>query len=137
VKSLKTFVIFKPDTIQRRLVGEILARFERAGMFILRIERRQMDFDWFDLHYSHIIDKLTPSKLTEMRNFMTSTSMIGVILAGDPGKVKRMVGATDSLAAAPGTIRGDYARSSGCYNLIHAADNAVIAKAEARLFFGD
>ena len=130
---MKTFIILKPDAIYRGLVGEILLRFERLNMHIQRIEKQYKDKVWFRQHYSHLLG-LDPDYLEPMEVWMTTNPLIGVILSGDPAKAKKIVGVT--IAAAPGTIRGDFSRGHGYYNLVHAADPSEVDR-EIKLFFGD
>ncbi len=132
---MKTFVILKPDAIYRCLVGKILSQFEQVGMRIFRIEKRHKDEKWFNRQYYHLIGKLHPAYLKNMAAFMVDQPLIGVILLGDIAKVRLMIGATNCLEAAPGTIRGDFGRNSDYENLIHASDSEEAVNKEIQLFF--
>ena len=132
---MKTFIIIKPDAIYRGLVGRILSRFERVGMFIFRMEMRVKSQKWFNDHYRDLIGKLSPSYFREMENFMVDQPLIGVILEGSIDKVRLMVGATDCTKAAPGTIRGDFGTANNYCNLIHASDSEEAVSKEIQLFF--
>ncbi len=132
---MKTFVIIKPDAVYRRLVGEILSRFEQAGMPIFRIETRRKNEKWFNRQYYHLIGRLSPDYFEEMAAFMVNHPLIGVILKGDINKVRLMVGATNCFEAAPGTIRGDFGNTNDYCNLIHASDSEEAVGEEIQLFF--
>lgn len=128
-----TFVIIKPDAIARGLVGEIITRFERKGYTIARIARRWKNKFWCQRHYSHVPESIYKNN----ESFMTSMPIIGFILTGEQAiiTVRQIVGCTNSLAAAPGTIRGDYGQDASCRNLIHASDSKQKVEFESELFF--
>ena len=132
---MNTFIIIKPDAIFRGLTGEILSRFEQAGMRIIKIEQRHKDEKWFDWQYYHLIGKLSSNYLNEMADFVVDHPLIGVILDGDIDKVRLMVGATNCLEATPGTIRGDFGYENNYCNLIHASDSKESVEKETNLFF--
>ena len=129
----QTFIILKPDAIQRGLIGKIISCFERKGFKILRIEQHWKNKNWCRQHYPHICDEIYQNLVA----FMTSAPIIGVILEGPDAirVVRSMVGTTNSLEASPGTIRGDYGNTPVHYNLIHAADSKETFHYENDLFF--
>ena len=129
----KTFIILKPDAIERKLVGTILNRFENKGYRILRIETHWKTEDWCERHYSHLDFNIYKN----VAAFMTSAPLIGIILEGPDAirVIKNMVGVTNSLEASPGTIRGDYGHTPIHHNLIHAADSIEAVKYEKQLFY--
>ena len=138
----QTFVIIKPDAINRRLVGTIIQRFEKKNLRILRIESRQKNFKWVRDMYPHVYKKLQMGKWLECEymdfaNFMISTPLIGMTLEGNNAisVVRKLVGATDSREAAPGTIRGDYGTYPIMCNCIHASDSSDNVEREAKLFY--
>ena len=138
----QTFVIIKPDAINRRLVGSIIQRLERKNLKILRIESRQKNFKWVRDMYPHIFERLQMGKWLECEymdfaNFMISTPLIGMTLEGNNAisVVRKMIGATDSREAAPGTIRGDYGTYPIMFNCIHASDSYENVEREAKLFY--
>ena len=140
----QTFVIIKPDAIERGLVGKTISRFEDVGLYIEKIEKRLKDTPWCRAHYAHIYNATLPdfdhtAKLiyTYLEQFMTGHSTIGIILVGSDAikRVKRMTGATNALEAEPGTIRGDWGQYSGPYNLIHASDSIEAVEREIALYF--
>lgn len=129
----QTFVILKPSTIQRALVGQVLDRFQKKGLFIDGIKMMQLDEKILREHYAHLVDKpFFPSLL----NSMMATPVIVVCLRGKDAVevVRSMTGATNCRKAAPGTIRGDFGMS-GQENIIHASDSVENAKIEIARFF--
>ncbi|WP_100449089.1 nucleoside-diphosphate kinase [Glycomyces xiaoerkulensis] len=129
-----TLVLIKPDAVERGLIGEVLARLERKGLRIERMELRTMGSDLADAHYSEHVEKPFYPGLKE---FMTSGTLVALIVAGDEAipVVRDLAGATDGRKAAPGTIRGDYSASVQ-RNLVHASDSEESAKREIDLWFG-
>jgi len=145
----RTLVILKPDAVQRGLAGEIITRFEKAGLKIVATKMAQPD----EAHYHHHYE--TISKLISRRGedaykrnavFMMSGPVIVMVLEGVEAVslVRKMVGETEPKSAAPGTIRGDYAHmsidhsnkaNSGLPNLIHASGDPVEAKQEISHWF--
>ncbi len=132
---MHTFIIIKPDAKRRGLIGKILTRFEQADIRISDIERRYKSEKWFNQHYHHLIEVLSPEYLDRMAVFMINQPLTGVILMGNIYKVRLMVGATNCLEAAPGTIRGDFGLTSDYCNLIHASDSKKAVEKEIDLFF--
>jgi nucleoside-diphosphate kinase len=145
----RTLVILKPDTLQRAIVGEVIARFERAGLKIVGMKMVAPDEKHFHEHYEGI-SKLISRWGQEIYNVtmaqMTDGPVLALVLEGieATAHVRKMVGATDPKEAAPGTIRGDYthiaraytnARGSTMPNLIHASGNPEEAAAEIKLWF--
>lgn len=128
-----TFVILKPDAIERGLVGRIISRFEDKGFKITQIAMKQQNEQWCILHYA----QLPYEVFTRVKDFMLSTPLIGMLLDGPeaPATVKRMVGATNSSNALSGTIRGDFGNYPVHCNLVHASDSMESAVYEANLFF--
>ncbi|NED96323.1 nucleoside-diphosphate kinase [Phytoactinopolyspora alkaliphila] len=131
--SERTLVLIKPDAVSRGLVGEILARYERKGLSIVAMDQRTIDASLSDAHYAeHVGKPFYPG----LRDFVTSGPLVALVLEGDQAidVVRQMNGATDSRAAAPGTIRGDLSLSKS-ENLVHASDSADSAKRELALWF--
>ena len=131
----KTFVIIKPDTISRGLIGRIISRFEDKFLEIIAIELKQKDETWCQLHYQHMLGPI----YADLEEFMLSGPLIGIVLKGHNAirTVKYMVGLTDSLRAEPGTIRGDYGTHPIRYNIVHTADSYEAVWRETNLFFGE
>jgi nucleoside-diphosphate kinase len=133
VEMQRTLVLLKPDCLQRRLLGRVLARFEDKGFLIVALKLIQVTPELARLHYAqHLSEKWYP----DLEAFITSGPVLAAILEGPDviRVVREMVGATDGLEAAPGTIRGDYG-SSRQMNLVHAADGPAAARREINIFF--
>lgn len=138
----KTFIIIKPDALERGLFGRIMSRLEDMGLHIEKIEKRIKNKVWCRFHYANVraacdIGSLDASIYTRLVTFMVNASLIGVVLRGNNAiqRVRAVVGATDVMVAVPGTIRGDFGKYSGPYNLIHASDSEVAVHREIKLFF--
>jgi nucleoside-diphosphate kinase len=130
----RTFVILKPDTVERGLVGEVLARFERKGLKIVAMELRQLDDKILARHYAEHKGK---GFYGELVSFMSRNPVVTVVLEGpkETWKVVRaMMGVTNPLDAAPGTIRGDYG-TLFTENLVHGSDGPESAAREIKIFF--
>ena len=130
----ETFIMIKPDAVRARKSGEIITRIERSGLTIERMEMCTLTDDVVKEHYAHLADKpFFPSLVA----FMTSGPVVKMIVSG-PSAIKKMrmlMGATDHVEAAPGTIRGDYAVDVNS-NVIHGSDGPDTAKLEIERFFG-
>ena len=128
-----SFVIIKPDAIRRGLIGEIITRFERKCFSIQHIERRWKSESWALQHY----DLVPPQVLPILVEFMTATPLIGIDLHGSNAiaVIRKMVGATNSSNAAPGTIRGDFGTWPIHVNCVHASDSPQACLRESSLFF--
>ena len=130
----RTFVACKPDAVERGLVGEILARFERKGLTLVAAELRTIDRSTAERHYEEHKDKPFFGELVE---FITRGPAMLCVLEGpgDTWKVVRtMMGATNPKDAAPGTIRGDYGVLM-TENLVHGSDGPESATREIGIFF--
>ncbi len=129
----QTLLIFKPDAIQRYLVGRILVRFEDKGLRLAALKLFQPARTLIEEHYAvHRAQPFYPSLV----EFMSSGPVIAAVLEG-PGAisvVRKLVGATHGQKAEPGTIRGDYGLDQQ-YNLVHASDGPETAQKEIALFF--
>ena len=129
----RTLIIFKPDAMNRMLVGRILSRFEDKGLRIAALKLQQSPREQVEKHYE--VHKERPF-YGALVDFMTSAPVILAVLEGPSAitVVRSLLGATNGIEAAPGTIRGDY----GCdkqFNLVHASDGPETAKKEIDLFF--
>ena len=129
----KTFVIIKPDAVAGGLVGDILGRYERAGLRIDALELRQIDGSFADHHYVEHVEK---DFYPPLREFMVSGPLVAAILSGDQAvdKVREINGATDPAQADPGTIRADHATSVR-ENCVHGSDSEETAEREIALWF--
>ena len=129
----KTLIIFKPDAVQRRLVGEILARFESKGLRVAALKLLQVDRSLGEKHYAEHVGKPFFEGLI---SFITGGPVVVGVLEGNEAVavVRAMLGATNGTAAAPGTIRGDFSISKQ-NNLIHGSDSPESAAREIALWF--
>ncbi len=131
----RTLVIFKPDALNRGLVGEILHRFERKGLKIIGFKMMHLDDDILQDHYAHIKDK---PFFPGLKRFMQSTPSIVCALDGlnAVSVVRNLAGVTKGYDALPGTIRGDFSISKQC-NVIHASDSETAGVIEVKRFFAE
>ena len=132
----RTFVIIKPDAVERRLTGELLARFERKGLRIVAMQQRTIDAATATRHYAEHQGKPFYQSLID---FIGRSPAVTLVLEGpmDTWKVVRaMMGITNPLDAAPGTIRGDFGIEL-TENLVHGSDGPESAEREIALFFPD
>ena len=129
----RTFVMIKPDGVQRRFVGDIIARFEQAGIAIVAMKFLQVSLELAHKHYA--IHKGKPF-YDGLINYITSGPVLSMILEGTNviNRVRTMVGHTNPAQAQPGTIRGDYAQEIG-RNIVHASDAPETAEYEIALWF--
>ena len=130
----RTLVICKPDSVERGLVGEILRRFEIRGLKLVAAELRTLDTDTLARHYEEHVGKPFYDGLVE---FMSRGPALVAVIEGpeDTWQVVRdMMGATNPLKAAPGTIRGDLG-TLFTENLIHGSDSLESARREIGIFF--
>lgn len=129
----RTLIIFKPDAMNRQLVGRILGRFEDRGLRIAALKLQQSPRAQVERHYEVHRGKPFHGSLVE---FMTAGPVIVGVLEGPSAVavVRNMLGATNGLNAPPGTIRGDFGLDQQ-YNLVHASDSPETARQEIELFF--
>ncbi len=129
----RTLIIFKPDTMHRMLVGRILSRFEDKGLRVVGMKLQQSPKSQVEKHYE--VHKARPF-YQDLVSFMTSAPVIVAVLEGPSAiaVVRNLLGATNGIEAAPGTIRGDFGLDKQ-FNLVHASDGPDTARAEIELFF--
>ncbi|HEX6971026.1 MAG TPA: nucleoside-diphosphate kinase [Limnochordia bacterium] len=130
----QTLVIIKPEGVARGLVGEILRRFEQKGLRIVKLKVDRITPDVARVHYGHHADKPFFPELIEA---ITAGPVVIAILEGPHAvrHTRNLIGATNPVEAAPGSIRGDFALANP-YNMVHASDSPETAKAEIERFFG-
>ncbi|HMS30991.1 MAG TPA: nucleoside-diphosphate kinase [Candidatus Saccharibacteria bacterium] len=147
----RTLIILKPDTIQRGIIGEVITRFERAGLKIVAMKMVAPDEQHFHKHYegiSNLISRWGEDIYNVTLHQMTETPVITFVLEGIEAvsHVRKMVGTTDPKDSAPGTIRGDYTHITRGYtnpigstlpNILHASGNPEEAEQEIKLWFTD
>ncbi|RKD25704.1 nucleoside-diphosphate kinase [Ammoniphilus oxalaticus] len=131
----KTFIMVKPDGVQRNLIGEIVTRFEKKGFQLVGAKLMSVSKELAEEHYGE--HKERPF-FGELVDFITSSPVFAMVWEG-PGVIataRQMMGTTNPSEAAPGTIRGDYGISVGM-NIIHGSDSAESAEREMGLWFTD
>ena len=130
-----TLVLIKPDAMQRRLAGEILARFEQRGLTVRAAKLVLVDEALADAHYAEHREKPFFGELVE---FITSAPTLALVLEGESAiqVVRTTMGATNPVDSAPGTIRGDLALAMPD-NLVHGSDSPASAEREIALWFSD
>ena len=129
----QTLIILKPDCMERRLCGTVLARFEAAGFDLQACKLAQLTIAQLREHYAHVADK---PFYPEIEAFMSSRPVIIAVLSGDNviARVRELLGPTNSKIAPQGTIRGDFGTEM-MRNVCHASDSPEAAAAESRRFF--
>ena len=129
----RTLIIFKPDCVQRRLVGQMLTRFESKGLRIAALKLLQVNRALGEKHYAEHLGKPFFEGLIA---FITSAPVVVGVLEGNEAisVVRSMLGATSGVAAAPGTVRGDFSISKQ-NNLVHGSDSPESAQREIALWF--
>ena len=129
----RTLILVKPDAFARGLTGEIIARFENKGLRIVALKHMTVTEDLATRHYAEHEGKPFFCELVE---FITSAPLVALVLEGKQAvtAARQVIGATNPLEAAPGSIRGDYAIAVG-QNMVHGSDSPESAAREAGLFF--
>ncbi|ALS73852.1 nucleoside-diphosphate kinase [Planococcus sp. CP5-4] len=129
----KTFLMVKPDGVQRNVIGEIVSRFEKKGYHLAGAKLMQIPTELAEQHYGE--HKERPF-FGELVDFITSGPVFAMVWEGENVilTARQMMGATNPKDAAPGTIRGDFAVTVG-KNMIHGSDSAESAEREIGLFF--
>jgi len=129
----RTLILVKPDAFARGLTGEIIARFERKGLRLVALKQMTVDEDLAKRHYAEHDGKPFFGELVE---FITSGPLVALVLEGEQAvtAARQVIGATNPVEAAPGSIRGDFAIAVG-QNMVHGSDSAESAEREAGLFF--
>ena len=141
----RSIVLLKPDTVQRGLMGEVISRFEKVGLKIVGMKMVWIGRDFSKKHYSAHINKGFYKQLEE---YIISGPIVAIAVEGVHAveNVRKLIGSTEPLRAAPGTIRGDFSHHSIAYadvknksvfNLIHASGTKEEAEAELKLWFKD
>lgn len=145
----QTLVLLKPDAIDRGLVGEIIQRFERVGLKLVGMKMLVPSTDHAESHYTEDLAIRRGEHVRRMMvEMLVSGPIIAIALEGIEAVelVRKMIGSTEPKAAAPGTIRGDYAHASfkhvdakkaGMYNLIHGSSSVEEAKDEISVWFSE
>jgi nucleoside-diphosphate kinase len=131
----RTLFLIKPDAVERGLIGDIVARFERRGFAVRGLKLVRVGEQQAAEHYVEHVGKPFYPELVE---FITSGPVVAMVLEGlgAVATVRSMMGATNPLDSAPGTIRGDYALDLG-RNVVHGSDSLESAAREIAIFFTD
>jgi nucleoside-diphosphate kinase len=129
----RTLILIKPDAFERRLTGEVIARFERKGLTIVAMKHMTVDRELAEGHYDEHRDKPFFGDLVE---FITGGPLVAMVLEGYEAvtAARQAIGATNPLEAAPGSIRGDFGLEVQT-NLVHGSDSDESAAREIGLFF--
>jgi nucleoside-diphosphate kinase len=129
----RTLILVKPDAFERGLTGEIVARFERKGLQIVAMRAMTVSRELAERHYAEHAER---PFFGELVDFITSGPIVAMVLAGTDAvrAARQVIGATDPLEAATGSIRGDFATEMG-RNLVHGSDSPESAARESALFF--
>ena len=131
----RTLILVKPDAFARGLSGEIIARFERKGLKIVAAKHMTVTKELAHQHYGEHEGK---PFFGELVDFITSGPIMALVFEGDDAirAARQVIGATNPLEAAPGSIRGDFAIAVGT-NMVHGSDSPESGQREAALFFPD
>ena len=131
----RTLILVKPDAFARGLTGEVIARFERKGLRIVALKHMRVERELAEQHYAEHSEKPFFGELVE---FITGGPLVAMVLEGHEAirAARQVIGATNPLEAAPGSIRGDYALEVQT-NLVHGSDGPESSAREIGLFFPD
>ena len=129
----RTLILVKPDAFARGLTGEIIARFERKGLKIVALKHMTVQREQAEQHYAEHAEK---PFFGELVDFITGGPLVAMVLEGHEAvkAARQLIGATNPLEAAPGSIRGDFALEVG-QNMVHGSDSDESAEREVALFF--
>ncbi|MCW3056272.1 MAG: Nucleoside-diphosphate kinase [Solirubrobacterales bacterium] len=129
----RTLILVKPDAFARGLTGEIVARFEHKGLKIVALRHMVVGRELAERHYAEHSER---PFFGELVDFITSGPIVAMVLEGPEAvrAARQLIGATNPLEAAPGSIRGDFAIEMGA-NMVHGSDSPEAADREAALFF--
>jgi len=131
----RTLILVKPDAFERALTGEVLARFERKGLRIKAMKLMQADEAIANEHYAEHTEK---PFFAELVSFITGGPLVAIVMEAHEAvaAARQVIGATDPLEAAPGSIRGDYGLEV-TFNMVHGSDSDESAEREIALWFPD
>jgi nucleoside-diphosphate kinase len=134
-ETSRTLILVKPDAFERGLTGEILARFERKGLRITQLRMLQADEEIANVHYAEHTEKPFFGELVE---FITRGPLVAAVFEGHEAvtAARQVIGATNPIEAAPGSIRGDYALEV-TFNMVHGSDSDESAEREIGIWFQD
>ena len=129
----RTLILVKPDAFDRGLTGEIIGRFERKGLKLVGLKLMQVDRELAERHY---VEHQGKPFFPELVEFITRGPLVAMVLEADGAieAARQVIGATNPIEAAPGSIRGDFATEI-TFNLVHGSDSPNSAGVEVELFF--
>lgn len=129
----RTLILVKPDAFERGLTGEVITRFERKGLELVALKLMQVDVELAEVHYAEHTEK---PFFPELVDFITRGPLVAMVLEGVSAveAARQVIGATNPIEAAPGSIRGDYATEI-TFNLVHGSDSPESASREIGIFF--
>ncbi len=129
----RTLILVKPDAFERGLTGEVIARFERKGLRLVALKQMQIGGEIANVHYAEHAEK---PFFGELVGFITGGPLVAMVLEGHEAvtAARQLIGATNPLEAAPGSIRGDFGLEVQT-NLVHGSDSEESAAREVGLFF--
>jgi len=129
----RTLILVKPDAFERGLTGEVIGRFERKGLELVALKLMQVEVALAERHYDEHKEKPFFGELVE---FITRGPLVAMVLEGESAveAARQVIGATNPIEAAPGSIRGDFATEI-TFNLVHGSDSAESAAREIGIFF--
>ena len=130
----QTLILVKPDGVKRRLIGEVISRIEAKGFEIRELRMATIEESLAQKHYAEHVDK---PFFGELVSFITSGPLVAMVVEGVDAVagMRQLMGATNPIEAAPGSIRGDFATIIG-ENIVHGSDSLESAQREINLFFG-
>ncbi|MEX2486841.1 MAG: nucleoside-diphosphate kinase [Nitriliruptoraceae bacterium] len=133
MSTQQTLILVKPDGVRRGLVGEVISRIERKGYTIEALELRTLEREVAETHYAEHRER---PFFGELVDFITSAPLVAMCVSGPDviASMRTLMGATNPIEAAPGTIRGDYATVIG-ENIVHGSDSPESAARELEIFF--
>ena len=131
----RTLILIKPDAFERGLTGEVLARFERKGLRITQLRLLTADEEIANSHYAEHVEK---PFFGELVSFITGGPLVAAVLEGVEAvpAARQLIGATNPVEAATGSIRGDYGLEV-TFNLVHGSDSDESAEREIAIWFGE
>lgn len=129
----KTLILVKPDGVRRGLIGEVIGRIERKGFTLEALELRTLDRATAEQHYAEHTER---PFFGELVDFITSAPLVAMCVSGENAVagMRQIMGATNPIEAAPGSIRGDFATVIG-ENIVHGSDSPESAARELEIFF--
>jgi nucleoside-diphosphate kinase len=131
----RTLVLVKPDGVRRGLIGEVVTRLERKGLTLVALQLRTLDRETAEQHYA---EHSARPFFGELVDFITGGPLVALVVEGPRAveAVRALMGVTDPVKSAPGSLRGDYALEIG-QNLVHGSDSPESASREIGIFFPD